>query len=334
MRARDVLPNFRIGVVGSGAIGSFYGAKLAYHGRDVHFLMRNDIAAVRKFGIRIRSKAGNIRVAKVNCYRSTDEIGPCDLVLIAIKTTSNTELLRLIPPLLHERTILLTLQNGFGNEEFLAENFGAERVLGGLCFVCLNRVAPGVIEHYDYGRVALGEYSGYPLPRTHDIAREFKRCGIVCSVVKNLALERWRKLVWNIPFNGLSVTAGGIDTAAILRDDNLRTATLALMDEVITVAGKCGQFLPSAEALRQMKRTEEMGAYKPSTLIDFEARKPLEIEAIWGEPLRRAAAVGAKIPRLELLYALLKERDRRNRLASVPVDLSRKSVAAENVTPG
>jgi 2-dehydropantoate 2-reductase len=303
MRAREVLPNFRIGVVGSGAIGSFYGAKLAYHGRDVHFLMRNDIAAVRKFGIHIRSKVGNIRVAKVNCYRSTDEIGPCDLVLIAIKTSSNTELLRLIPPLLHERTILLTLQNGFGNEEFLAQNFGADRILGGLCFVCLNRVAPGVIEHYDYGRISLGEYSRYPLPRTHNVAREFKRCGIVCSVGKNLALERWRKLVWNIPFNGLSVTAGGIDTVAILRDNNLRTVTLALMDEA-------------------------------STLIDFEARKPLEIEAIWGEPLRRATAVGAKMPRLELLYALLKERDRRNRLVTVPVDLSRKSVAAENVTRG
>src|SRR2546428_10155484 len=141
--------------------------------------MRNDIAAVRKFGIRIGSKAGNIRVAKVNCYRSTDEIGPCDLVLIAIKLTSNRELLRLIPPLLHERTILLTLQNGFGNEEFFAENFGAECVLGGLCFVCLNRIAPGVIEHYDHGNVALGEYSGYPLladPRYRARVQTLRRC--------------------------------------------------------------------------------------------------------------------------------------------------------------
>jgi len=308
-----VLPNFRIAVVGSGAIGSFYGAKLAYHGRDVHFLMRSDLAAVRKFGIRIRSKSGNIRVAKVNCYKSTDEIGPCNLVLIAIKTTSNRELLRLIPPLLRERTILLTLQNGFGNEEFLAENFGAQRVLGGLCFVCLDRVEPGVIEHYDYGRVALGEYGGFPLPRTHDIAWEFKRCGITCTVVENLILERWRKLVWNIPFNGLSVTAGGVDTAAILANDNLRAATLALMDEVIAAAGKCGHFLPTAETLTQMKRTEEMGAYKPSTLIDFEARKPLELEAIWGEPLRRARAAGAATPRLESLYSQLKKLDRRNR---------------------
>lgn len=307
------LPNFRIAVVGSGAIGSYYGGKLAYYGRDVHFLLRRDLAAVRRFGLRIRSKSGNIRVAKVNAHASTAEIGPCHLVLIALKATSNPDLLELLPPLLHERTMLLTLQNGFGNEEFLAENFGATRVLGGLCFVCLNRVEPGVIEHYDYGRVALGEYSGYPLPRTHDIAWEFKRCGIVCSVVENLARERWRKLVWSIPFNGLTVTAGGIDTAAILADENLRTETLALMDEVLAAAGRCGHPLPISEAMVQMKRTEEMGAYKPSTLIDFEARQPIEIEAIWGEPLRRATAVGAKMPRLAALYAQLKELDRQNR---------------------
>jgi 2-dehydropantoate 2-reductase len=326
--------NYRITIVGSGAIGSYYGGKLAHYGRDVHFLIRSDLAAVREFGIRIRSKAGNIHVPKVNCYESPAKIGACDLVLIALKATSNSDLLELIPPLLHERTILLTLQNGLGNEEFLAENFGAERVLGGLCFVCLSRSEPGVIEHYDYGHVALGEYGRDPLPRTHDIASEFKRCGITCSVVENLALERWRKLVWNIPWNGLSVAAGGIDTAAILAEDSLRAAALALMDEVIVAAGKCGQFLPSAEALEQMKRTEEMGAYKPSTLIDFEARKPLEIEAIWGEPLRRATAAGAHLPRLELLYSLLKELDRQNCSVSNPANVSHEGVVTENIAHG
>jgi 2-dehydropantoate 2-reductase len=307
------LPNLRIAVVGSGAIGSYYGAKLAYYGRDVHFLMRRDLAVARKRGIAVRSKMGNFRVAKVNAYASTAEIGPSDLVLVAIKATSNEELLELIPPLLHEKTMLLTLQNGFGNDDFLAENFGRERVLGGLCFVCVSRVEPGVIEHYDYGRLALGEYRGHPVPRTHDIAWEFKRCGVTCTVVDSLELERWRKLVWNIPFNGLSLTAGGVDTATILADDKLRAEALALMDEVIAAAGACGHFLPAEEALKQMKRTEEMGKYKPSTLIDFERHQPLEIEALWGEPWRRATAAGAKVPRLEALYAQVRELDQQNR---------------------
>lgn len=304
--AKHALPNFRIAVVGVGAIGSYYGGKLANFGRDVHFLMRRDLREVRRSGIRIRSRSGDIHVAKVNSYSSTEEIGACDLVLIAVKTTANPELLQLIPPLLHETTMLLTLQNGLGNEELLAAHFGAERVLGGLCFVGLNRVAPGVVEHYDGGRVILAEYSGYPKPRTHDIAWEFKRCGVVCSVGENLGFERWRKLVWNIPFNGLAVTAGGIDTAAILSDERLRATALALMDEVIAGANACGYALPTALALKQMQATEAMRAYRPSTLIDFEPGKPLELEPIWGEPLRRGTAAGARMPQLRWLYQQLK----------------------------
>jgi 2-dehydropantoate 2-reductase len=121
--AKHALPNFRIAVVGAGAVGGYYGAKLAYFGRDVHFLMRGDLRSVRRFGIRVRGKAESFRLAKVNCRNSTAEIGACDLVLIALKTTANEALLELIPPLLKEKTMLLTLQNGLGNEEFLAQHF-------------------------------------------------------------------------------------------------------------------------------------------------------------------------------------------------------------------
>jgi len=303
------MPNFRIAVVGAGAIGCYYGAKLAYYGRDVHFLMRGDLTEIRRFGIRIRGKGENLHVAKVNHRASTEEIGPCDLVLVALKATSNGDLTTLIPPLLHEKTMLLTLQNGFGNEEFLAQNFGAERVLGGLCFVCLNRVSRGLIESYGHGRLALGEFNRFLQPRTHDVVWEFKRSGAVCSVVENLTLERWRKLVWYIPFNGLSVTAGGLDTAAILADEDLRALTLALMEEVIEAANKCGFPLPRDTALEEITRTETLGAYKPSTLIDYQAGRPLEIEAIWGEPLRRATAAGASTPHLAKLYREMKALD-------------------------
>ena len=313
MRARYLLPNFRIAVVGAGAIGSYYGAKLAYLGRDVHFLVRRDLRQVRRFGIRIHGKTENIRLPKVNCYTATKDIGPCDLVLIAVKATANEALLDLLPPLLGPSTMLLTLQNGLGNEEFLAANFGAERVLGGLCFVCLNRVSPGVIEHYDHGRLVVGEFNRYPAARTHDVSWEFKRCGVVCSVAEDLGFERWRKLVWNIPFNGLSVVAGGIDTSVILANEQLRGRTLALMDEVIGAANACGYNLPTAIALEQMKRTETLGAYKPSTLIDFEAGKPLEVEAIWGESLRRGVAAGAKMPELQRLYQQLQSTDEAGR---------------------
>src|SRR5436305_1704908 len=300
--------NLRIAIVGSGAIGSYYGAKLAYGGSDVHFLMRGDLTELRSNGLSVRGQGENFRVANANCYNSTSEIGASDLVLIAVKATSNSDLVDLIPPLLHKRTMLLTLQNGLGNEEFLAGHFGTERVLGGLCFICLRRTSRTEVERYDYGHIVIGEYERAPQLRTQEVAAEFTRGGVQCSVVENLALERWRKLVWNIPFNGLSILAGGIDTAAILRDEDLRRTTLGLMEEVIEAANKCGDRLERSAASQQMKRTETIGPYKPSTLLDWEAGRPLEIESIWGEPLRRATAAGANVPRLEIVYTLLKSR--------------------------
>jgi 2-dehydropantoate 2-reductase len=301
--------SLRIGVVGSGAIGGYYGAKLAQAGSDVHFLMRGDLDKVRRAGIYIRGKGENFRVGKINCFNSTAEIGPCDLVLIALKATSNSAVVDLVPPLLHERTILLTLQNGLGNEEFLAEHFGAERVLGGLCFICLSRISQTEIQRHDYGHIVLGEYGRSAQPRTHDVAAEFQRAGITCAVTNELLLERWRKLVWNVPFNGLSILAGGLHTAAILANEALREETLALMDEVVVAANACGYRVGRDAIQEQMRRTETMGAYKPSTLLDWEAGRALEIEPIWGEPLRRARSAGVQTPRLEIVYALLRALD-------------------------
>ncbi len=297
--------DYRIAVVGTGAIGSYYGGKLAAAGHDVHFLVRGDLSELRQIGLHLIEPEKDLRVAPVSCWNSTEEIGPCDLVLIALKTVSNAALAKLLPPLVHERTLLLTLQNGLGNEELLADQFGPGRVLGGLCFICVARTSRTTVVCSDRGHLSLGEFDRAPLPRTRDIAGLFQAAGIHCGVVESLALERWRKLVWNIPFNGLSILGGQIDTAAILRDKELSATALAVMQEVIQAARTCGYPLEMSAAGEQMTRTAGLGAYKPSTLLDFEAGRPLEIEAIWGEPLRRAHAAGAPTPRLQMLYSLL-----------------------------
>ena len=301
--------SLRIAIIGSGAVGSYYGAKLAHGGSDVHFLMRGDLSEVRRDGIFIRGEDENFRVENVNCHLSTTEIGPCDLVIIAVKATSNGEIVDLIPPLLGKDTMLLTLQNGLGNEEFLAKHFGAQRVLGGLCFIAVDRHSKTEVERYAYGHVVLGEFGRSAQPRTHQVVAEFNRAAVRCSVTDDVALERWRKLIWNIPFNGLSVVAGKIDTAAIVSENNLRELTLALMEEVIAAANKCGHALPGDAWREHMKRSETMAGYKPSTLQDWEAGKPLEIEAIWGEPMRRALATGAEVPLMEMIHTLLKKMD-------------------------
>jgi len=136
----------KIAVVGCGAVGSYYGARLGRSGQETHFLLRSDYEAVRRRGVLIRSPEGDFRF-QPKCARTPEEIGVCDLALIALKTTANDQLQRLLTPVVGKSTAILTLQNGLGNEDLLAALFGEEKVLGGLCFVCLNRVEPGVIQH-------------------------------------------------------------------------------------------------------------------------------------------------------------------------------------------
>jgi 2-dehydropantoate 2-reductase len=299
---------YRIAIIGSGAVGCYYGGRLAQHGNEVHFLLRSDYDHVKEQGLKICSPLGDFELPQVNCHRSTAEIGACDLVIIAMKATGNEVLLELLPPVLMPETMILTLQNGLGCDDFLAQHFGSERVLGGLCFVCINRIAPGVIHHIAQGQIALGEHSGEPQARTRALTAEFERCGIECRVEPSLIAARWKKLVWNVPFNGLSIAAGGKDTAAILADPTLERRVRDLMREIIETAGRLGHAIPLSLIDEMIERTRTMSAYKPSSLIDFLEGREVELDAIWGEPMRRAAEAGIEMPQVKRLYQELKER--------------------------
>ena len=296
----------KIAVVGAGAVGSYYGGMLAQSGCDVRFLMRSDLETVRAQGLRIQTHGTEVHLRKVQAFRSSEGIGQCDLVLIALKATSNPVLETILPPLLHERTALLTLQNGLGNEQFLARRWGAERVMGALCFVCLNRIAPGIIEHYDHGSIAIGEFERPAEARTEAIVAAFTRAGVDAKVVDSLITERWRKLLWNIPFNGLSIAAGGATVADILADDGLCRLARNLMNEALDAARRLGHEIDDSFADYQIERSWSMGPYKPSSMIDWERRQPVEVEAIWGEPWRQGTAAGAEMGRLETLYNILR----------------------------
>lgn len=286
-------------------MGCYYGGMLVHAGLDVRFLMRSDLETVRREGLTIRTRGETLSLP-VQAYGQAAEIGPCDYVLIALKATANASLEELLPPLLGPETALLTLQNGLGNEEFLAERWGAGRVLGGLCFVCLNRTAPGVIEHFDHGTLSLGEYLRAPSPRLEWLAAAFRQAGVETHVVESLIAERWRKLVWNIPFNGLSIAAAGATVADVLASDDLRALARALMSEAVAAANRLGHGIPESFADFQIERSWSMGAYKPSSMIDWELGRPVETEAIWGEPWRQGTAAGVEMGRLECLYRLLR----------------------------
>ncbi len=305
-----VLPeNPRIAIVGAGAIGTFYGARLALAGADVHFFARSGLDAMRARGVVVQEGGAVLTLPpdRTAVYASTGEIGPVDVAIVTLKTTANGRLAVLIPPLLGPRTVILTLQNGLGSDELLASLFGAGRVVGGLTFVAAVREAPGEIRIFTPGYVTLGEFRGPASERVRRLVALFQRAGVKCEAVDDLAEARWRKLVWNVPFSGLTIAAGGVPTDRILASPELEREARALIDEVVGAAARFGYVIPGDFVAQQIEHTRRMGAYQPSSLIDFLAGRAVEVEAIWGEPLRRARAAGAVMPHLEQLHARLKQ---------------------------
>ncbi len=296
----------RIAILGSGALGCYYGTRFAKAGEDVHFLVRSGRAAVMARGLRVKTPTERIQVKKAQVYGSPEEIGPCDLVLIALKATANDQLKKLLPPLLKPGTVVLTLQNGLGVEEPVAEVAGAENVLGAICFVGCIRTAPGTVNCSFPGLVLIGEFGRPAGDRTHAVAALFTRAGVKCEAQNNLEELRWRKLVWNVPFNGLAIAAGGITTDIIVADEGLRQLSRRLMEEIVDAAAKFGHVIPRSFVDIQFDRTAKMGRYRPSSLIDYEEGREVELEEIWGEPVRRAKTQGVPVPRLEMLYWLIK----------------------------
>jgi len=278
----------RIGIVGSGAIGTYVGSRIALAGSDVRFLMRGDLAAVRARGsLMVRDTSRTEEMRPVAAFASAAEMGAVDLVVLALKTTSGPEVGRLVGPLLGERTAVLTLQNGLGADEFLAGLFGASRVVGGLAFMAITRTGPGEGRCFHPGSVTLGEFGGKPTERTHAIARLLSGASIKSRVVDSILEARWSKLVWNIPFNGLSIAEGAITTDRICADPRLAEEARALMAEVQRAAAGFGFRISDEFVGKQFDVTPSMGPYQPSSLVDFVAGREVEVESIWGEPLRR-----------------------------------------------
>ena len=295
--------------MGAGAVGLYYGARLALNGEDVSFLLRSDYEAVKERGIIVESVDGDAVLEKVKCYRTPEEIGEVDWVIIAWKATSNDHFEETVGPLIGPQTGILTLQNALGNCERLAELFGAERVLGGLCFVCINRLGEGHVKHTAGGKVTIGEWRAQPgNPRAERLSSGFRSAGVISEVAENLGAAQWRKLVWNVPFNGLAIAEGGVTTDVLLADPEIEGSIRELMREVIAGAAALGFEIDDQVIDFEINRTRPMGAYRPSSMIDFVEGKPVEYEAIWGEPLKRAMAAGVSVPCMERLAVRIREK--------------------------
>jgi len=304
----------RYAIIGTGGLGGFYGGRLVRAGCDVHFLLHGDYECVRDHGLRIDSVEGDFVLPRVCAYGRAADMPPCDVVVVALKTTANDLLGELLPPVIADDGVVLVLQNGLGIEEQVAGIVGPDRVMGGLCFLCASKVGPGHIRHLDYGYITLAEYDSRHRPkgiteRMRAIGGDFQAAGIRINYAEDLVLARWKKLVWNIPFNGLSVVLDAT-TDRIMANEHSRTLAEGLMREVAAAAGAAaGRDVPEAFIRSQLDDTAQMAPYSPSMLLDCRAGRPMEIEAIFGAPLRAAVAAGCPSPQIETMYRLLKFMD-------------------------
>jgi 2-dehydropantoate 2-reductase len=294
-------------ILGAGAVGGYYGARLAQHGHDVHFLMRSGYEHVREHGLMIRSVDGDfvLPAERICVYDDVAAMPRADLVIVTLKSTENHHLARLIPPLLHDETAILTLQNGLGNENYLADLFGARRIIGGMAFVCINREGPGRIDHQESGYVRIAEFQGAGRSaRVGEIVEMFNASRIRTSAIDDLKAGRWDKLVWNIPFNGLTALLD-VTTDRLLASERGVQQVRAIMQEVIAAARADGVTLAPERAQQQIDVTRRMGAYRTSTQIDRQTGRPMEVEAIFGRPVEVARRGGVPVPLMELLYLAL-----------------------------
>ncbi|WP_181297360.1 putative 2-dehydropantoate 2-reductase [Pseudomonas sp. Q2-TVG4-2] len=302
----------RIGIIGTGAIGGFYGVMLARAGYDVHFLLRSEYDVVRQNGLQVNSALhGALHLDAVQAYRSAADMPKCDWLLVGAKSTSNPELAPLIVEAAGEDAKVVVLQNGLGIEEGLRQVLPSNiHLMGGLCFICAHRSALGVVEHQALGGVNLGYHSGPAETQEQQQALVeagvvmFRAAGVDSSAAINLAQARWQKLVWNMPYNGLSVLLDA-GTAPLMSNPDSRALVRSIMLEACGAAAACGYPVPDVLVDRMMKSTDHMPNYLPSMYHDHVHGRPLELDAIYAAPLAAAAAAGFAMPKTEALYQTL-----------------------------
>ena len=310
------MSNNTYAIIGSGALGGFYGAKLQKAGLEVHFLLHSDYHHVLQNGLIIKSKDGDFKLSQVNAYNNTNEMPKCDVILIGLKTTQNNLLAKFLPPLLKENTVVLLLQNGLSAEPEVAKIVGEQRLIGGISHLASNKLSFGYIHHIDDGSIRIGRYArNYQFAKItnkmREITHDFEIAGVPVYLTEDLLLERWKKLVWNIPYNSLSVILDA-RTNEIMGNANTINLVVEIMQEVLEGAKSCQRQIPDSYIQKMLDHTKKLQPYLTSMKIDYERRRPLEIEGIIGNPLRMAREAGIKLPKMGMLYQQLKFLDTRN----------------------
>lgn len=322
-----------VAIVGAGAVGGYYGARLWETGKyDVKFQMRGDNYKVStRDGFRVDSIDGDIFIppTQLEAFTNPEHVGPVDWVIISIKSSSLNDIPDLINPLIDpKKTRILVIMNGLIEEDLiqlLKDCLGQEfcaALYGGMALVCSNRTGPGRVNHSFAGLLSGGVAMSDERFSDHNNQQAFRDLWAPTSIdiayEQSLLGGRWRKCLWNLPFNGISVAMNGITVDKIVNDPGLRRLVYTIMNETVAVANAdlaahgFGKefYLNDADKKKMMDLSDNMGAYRTSTMIDFVEGRPLEVRYLFTKPVERARSLGVHVPHLETLVTQIEAFER------------------------
>ena len=305
----------RVLVVGAGSVGLYFGGRLAQNGAEVGVVVRSDYETARRSGYDVSSIAGDFHFSPHPVLKSAaDYSGVADYVILTTKVLPTVDRVALLRPAIRSKdTVIVLIQNGIDIEEEIRSAFPDNELLSTIAYIGASRPEPGKVLHHGSGMLQMGVYPRGMSPALRRLAEAFNAAKVRCEMVEDIVFTRWNKLLWNLPYNPVSVLAGGATTARMSRRDELEKLCRDLMCEVIRVANAAGVKLTESLAEKQLEYTRNFPPYKTSMLQDYEAGRALEVEAILGNTLRVARKYGVEVPRIECCYALLKSADELNR---------------------
>ncbi|MGH7831817.1 MAG: ketopantoate reductase family protein [Candidatus Binatia bacterium] len=309
---------WRIAVMGAGAVGGYFGARLAAGDHEVAFIARRkQVEAMRRDGLKVKSILGDFHIRSLFAS-DPEEIGAVDLILLCVKSYDTQEAAAKLAPLVRPDTIILSLQNGVDNPEKIASLWGRNRTLAGVVYIGARVVTPGTIEHVAAGRITLGELDGGASERTKTVHRLFAAAQIPCTISTEIRKVLWGKLVWNAPFCAISCLTRATVTE-ILASDPLRELAIDCMEEVREAARCKGIDLGPSIVAETLSLSQALGDFKPSMLQDLEAGKPLEHEAFNGVVANALREAGKEAPINRIFYATLQFLDEKIRQGAASV---------------
>jgi len=298
----------RMAVMAAGAVGGYFGARMAAAGHDVAFIARGAHRdAIRRDGLKIESALGDLHLKDVNVADDPKQVGPVDVALFAVKLWDTESAAAQARPLVGARTRVITLQNGVDSVERLAPILGDEATIGGATYVVTNIARPGVIRHTGtVARIRCGRLDG----RSDDVlaacVNEMKSAGIDITLADHMLVDIWKKFVMLSGTSG--ITASTRQPLGVIRDDeDMRAFFFKLMDETMAVGRAAGVALP-ADYAAELERavTGFPPNMKASMANDLDAGNRLELDWLAGKVVALGRKLGVAAPAQEAVYAILK----------------------------